>query len=114
VEQFTGEELTRARRWYEMRHGAMQEGQDLVIACAFEPNHKTPELRMMHYRPNEVFEIEYPWLSAQYDGPSFAIYFGTWYGSGTLKEDDVMDFEIFCNVGPGGSRPLPRLGASWR
>ncbi len=113
VERFTGAELTQARHWYETRHGVLPEGQDLVLVCVFDPNNEAPESPVMRYRPNEVFEIEYQWLSSQYCGPSFASYFGTWYGSGTLKENDIMDFEIFWDVGPG-AQPLPRLGASWR
>lgn len=113
VERFTGDKLDRARRWYEMRHQVLQEGQDLELVCVFEPNDKAPEARVMHYRPNEIFEVEYPWLSSQYSGPSFASYFGTWYGSGTLKENDIMDFEIFWDAGPR-PQPLPKWGASWR
>jgi hypothetical protein len=113
IERFTGAELTRARRWYTMRYGALQEGQALMLACVFDPNEKTPNSRVMLYRPNEIFEIEYPWLSSQYNGPSFISYFGTWYGSGTLKENDIMDFESFWEVG-SGSQPLPKWGASWR
>lgn len=112
VERFTGEEFIKARRWYEMRYGVLQGGQNLVLACIFDPNDKAPESRIMHYRPNEIFEVEHPWLSSQYSGPSFAAYFGTWYGSGMLKENDIMDFEIFCEVG-SISLPLPRWGASW-
>jgi hypothetical protein len=113
TEQFTGEKLTFARHWYEARYGILQEDQELMLVCVFDPNEKMPPSRVMHYGPNEIFEIEHPWLSSQHDGPTLAIYFGTWYGSGMLKENDIMDFEIFCDVGPM-SRPLPKWGASWR
>lgn len=114
VTRFTGEELTRARRWYELHHGVLQEGQELLLVCIYEPNDKTsPKLLTMAYRPNEIFEVEHPWLSSQYSGPSFATYFATWYGSGILKESDVMDFEIFCHLRPG-IKPLPWWGATWR
>jgi hypothetical protein len=113
VERFTGDELTLAKRWYEMKHGVLQEGQNLELVCVFDSNDGTPESRVMCYRPNEIFEIEFPWLSSQYDGPSFSTYFGTWYGSGMLKENHIMDYEIFWDVGPK-SQPLPKRGASWR
>jgi hypothetical protein len=113
MEIFNGDELNRARRWYATQHGTLQEGQDLMLVCVFDPTNGAPESRTMHYRPNEIFEIEHPWLSSPYGGPAFAIYFGTWYGSGLLKESQIMDFERFYDVGPGSS-PLPKWGVSWR
>jgi hypothetical protein len=113
VERFTGAELIQAKHWYETRHGRLREGQDLLLVCVYDPDDTIPESRVMHYRPNEIFEIEHPWLSSQYSGTSFTTYFGTWYGSGMLKENDVMDWEIVCDVRPG-SKILPRWGASWR
>ena len=95
-----------------MRYGALKEGQALELVCVYESNHKTPGLRVLPYRPNEIFEVEHPWLSSKYNGPSFESYFGTWYGTGTLKEEDTMDFEAFWDVGPG-SQPLPKWGAAW-
>jgi hypothetical protein len=113
VERHTGKELAAVRRWYEAKHGRLHDGQDLVLACVYEPSRASPELRLMHYRPTEVFEAEHPWLSSEYRGPSFVGYFGTWYGSGLVEEDHSMDFEVFYEVHPGWT-PLPRLGASWR
>jgi hypothetical protein len=107
AERFTGDELTQAKCWYEIRQGVLQKDQDLELDCVYDPNGKAPESRIMHYRPNEIFEIEFPWLSLHYNGPAFVSYFGTWYGSGLLKENDFMDFEIFWNVGPK-SQPLLR------
>jgi hypothetical protein len=113
VERCSGTDLAQARRWYEKQHGPLPDGQELELVCVFDPNDHAPESRSMRYRPNEVFEIEYPWLSSQYQGPAFASYFGTWYGAGSLGEEDTMDFEIFWQVGRD-ARPLPRWGASWR
>jgi hypothetical protein len=113
VERVGGEALARARRWYESRHGALAKGQALELVCVADPDGERPSERTMRYRPNETFEIESPWLSSEYAGPSFASYFGTWYGSGILDEEDVMDFEAFWSVGPY-PRLLSRWGASWR
>jgi hypothetical protein len=109
----SAEELLLAKRWYERRHGPLPAGQDLDVACAFDDRASTGRLRVMRYRPNEVFEVEHPWLSSRYSGSWFSSYFGTWYGSGRLEEADVMDFETFWEV-RAESKPLPRWGASWR
>lgn len=112
VERIDGDKLTMAKRWFETRYGALREGQDLQLVCVYDPDHKTPDHKVMYYRPNEIFEIEHPWLSSQYDGPFFESYFGTWYGTGTLKEEDTMDFEAFWEVDPE-TQPLPKWGAAW-
>lgn len=112
VERCGGVELSRAKRWYERRHGRLRAGEDLVLACVYDPDASTARSRIMHYRPNEIFEIEHPWLSSERGGPSFATYFGTWYGSGMLEEDAVMDWEVVCELEPG-LNILPRWGASW-
>jgi len=49
VERVTGDKLTRARRWYEVRHGVLQEGQALELVCVSDPHDKAPELRVLHY-----------------------------------------------------------------
>jgi hypothetical protein len=113
VERFSGEEFASARRWFEVRHGSLREGQALVLACIYDPSDATPESRLMRYGPSQTFEAEHPWLRSSYRGPSFVTYFGTWYGSGTVREDHLMDFEMFCEVRPGW-KPFPRWGASWR
>jgi hypothetical protein len=113
VTRADAEQALLARRWYERRHGPLPPGQELDVACAFDATDATADSLVMRYRPNEVFEVEHPWLSSRYSGRRFASYFGTWYGSGRLKETDIMDFEAFWEVG-AGSRLLPRWGASWR
>jgi hypothetical protein len=113
AERFTGEELAQARCWYEARHGSLAKGQELVLVCVYDPSETTPGVRVMSYGPSQVFEAEYPWLCSGYQGPAFATYFGTWYGSGSVKEDHEMDFEMLCHVHPGW-KPFPRWGASWR
>lgn len=113
VQRYTGEELVMAKLWYKAKHGELPEGQELELVCVFERNQKIPGARVMHYRPDEIFEIEYPWLSTDYSGPAFDCYFGTWYGQGMLGPGDIMDFEIFWRVAPA-SKPLPKWGASWR
>jgi hypothetical protein len=113
VSRCTGVELLLARSWYEARHGPLPAGHDLDLVCAFDPGDSTADSRLMRYRPNEVFEVEHPWLSARYNGRPFASYFGTWYGAGSLKQTDLMDFEAFWEVGTG-SQLLPKRGASWR
>ena len=105
-------ELKQARQWYEKRFGNLKEHQDLELVCVYDPSDNVQQSRTMQYRPNEIFEIEHPWLSSQYDGPTFTSYFGTWYGSGMLQEHDLMDFEIFWDVGTK-SRLLPKWGATW-
>lgn len=113
VTRVDGTKLDQARRWYERRHGALPDGQELELVCVFDPDVDTPASRALCYRPNEIYEIEYPWLSSDYSGEPFGTYSGTWYGSGTLRTDAIMDFEIFWEVGANGS-PLPSRGASWR
>lgn len=108
----SGEPYTQAKRWYEQRHGPLPQGHDLELVCVSEAE-SAAEPQIMRYRPKQIFEIEHPWLSPTYDGPSFSSYFGTWYGSGSLKRDHIMDFEAFWRVAPG-SLHLPRWGATWR
>jgi hypothetical protein len=113
VERFTGEELSLLRRWYEGRHGLLEKGQELVLVCVFDPNEATARSRVMSYGPTQVFEAEYEWLRSGYQGPPFATYFGTWYGTGAIGDDHHMDFEMFCHVHPGW-KPFSRWGTSWR
>lgn len=108
-----GEQHVLARRWYERRHGTLPEGHDLDLVCVYDSSVSTADEGIMHYQPSEVFEIEHPWLSSTDHGRSFPSYFGTWYGSGTLKEQDLMDFEAFWELRPS-ARPLPKWGATWR
>ena len=112
VERFGGDELALARRWYESNHGPLEEGQKLDLVCVFDPGDDPRAVPLMQYRSDEVFEIEYPWLSSYYDGPEFVSYFGTWYGQSRLQDEDTMDFEIFWDV-KSQARPLPDYGASW-
>lgn len=113
AERCTGNEHALARQWYEMRHGQIPPDQELDLVCVSDPDDSRPGSQLMRYRPNEVFEVEHPWLSSSYDGRSFASYFATWYGSGVLGDGHVMDFERSWEVHRGGRR-LPKWGASWR
>jgi hypothetical protein len=109
VKRCHGPELELAKGWYQRRHGQLPVGHDLDLICVCDPGNEM-EL-VMSYRPDEVFEIEHPWLGAQ-PGATFASYIGSWYGPGRLRETDNMDFEAFWEVRQGVP-PLPRWGASW-
>jgi hypothetical protein len=112
VARYDGDALAAARRWYERAHGPLAASHELELVCVYDPDLPAEDGPRMAYRPNEVFEVEYPWLCDGYDGPRFTGYFGTWYGSGYLTPGEAMDFEIFWTIG-SEARPLPPQGASW-